>query len=71
MLSALECILDKFERHGDKDAIVYKDTAYSYKELLISIEKASKFLDSRITDPSVVMLEANYSVDSIGMLFAF
>ena len=70
MLSALECILDKFERHGDKDAIVYKDTAYSYKELLISIEKASKFLDSRITDPSVVMLEANYSVDSIGMLFA-
>ena len=38
MLSALECILDKFERHGDKDAIVYKDTTYSYKELLISIE---------------------------------
>ena len=31
MLSALECILDKFERHGDKDAIVYKDTTYSYK----------------------------------------
>ena len=70
MFSALECMFDKFEQHSNTDAIVFNDVTYSYKELLVSIEKASVFLDSRIIAPAVVLLESNYSIDSISMLFA-
>lgn len=71
MPSAVDTLWGRPVEYGDKNAVVYNDTVYSYRAIENYMHKATAFLDENGIIPySSVMLEANYSPWSVAMLFA-
>jgi len=64
-------LLERFRAYGSNEAIVWKDRAYSYAQLLGSIEECRAFLDRhQVQSGSVVVLEGDFTPITLAFLFA-
>ncbi len=64
-------LIETFERHRDRDAIVWREKTYSYGWLLSRLEYWRNHLNEWGIPPfSVVSVEADYSPNSIALLLA-
>ena len=60
-----------FERERERDALVWRDRAYSYGWMLQALDEWRAFLDKQAVAPSaVVSLEADFSPNAIALLLA-
>jgi acyl-coenzyme A synthetase/AMP-(fatty) acid ligase len=68
---SLEYFVDTFHQYKQSDAIVWQENIYTYSDLLTEMQRSSALLKhNNIAEGTVVMLEADFSPVSIGMLFA-
>src|SRR5882724_12787809 len=67
----IDHVLSAIRTHPDSEAIIWHDRVYTFRWLEASISKWSDFLeDNAVARGSVVSLEADFSPDSIALLFA-
>jgi acyl-coenzyme A synthetase/AMP-(fatty) acid ligase len=67
----LEWLFERFRRHSEAEALVWRGRGYTYADLLERTEAARRFLDDRAPGPGrVVLLRADYSPAAIGVLLA-
>lgn len=70
-MSEISWLLDRFQQFGDKDAIVWRDKAESYRELSKAIAQAHQELTLRgLGCGSTFLLDADFSPRSIALLLA-
>ena len=63
--------IEKFKTYGDRNSIVWQDKVYTYFDLLDLIQKSNNFIEiNNIKSGDVVSLEADFSPNSLAMLFA-
>lgn len=67
----IDFLLNTFEKNKNEDAVVWKDTVYTYGWLLGAIEKwREEIRHRRITPGAVAILEADFTPDAIALLLA-
>lgn len=67
----IQWLLDRMAEHGDKPAIVWHDTSYSYSDLLARVEHWSDELAQRDVGPGqIVALEGDYSPNACALMLA-
>ena len=67
----IDFLLERFKTNADKDAIVWKQRAYTYRELLGEIEKWTAWLDKeQVKQNEIVSLEADFSPKSVALMLA-
>lgn len=68
---ALDYLLKTFERGTDEDAVIWRDQVMSYGQLMDCITSSIALLErNQIAPGSVVLLEADFSPQSIAMMLA-
>src|SRR5215510_2453297 len=68
---SIEHVLSVIRARPDREAIIWRDRAYTFRWLEESISRWSDFLeDNAVARGSVVSLEADFSPDSIALLLA-
>ena len=67
----IDFLLKTFKESLERDAIVWKDTVYSYGWLLDRLEYWREIIVAKEVDPgSVVILEADFSPNSVALFLA-
>jgi len=67
----MDWIKESFDKYAGKDAVIYRDRRYSYRELLDRISDVASLLGKhRIAPGEVVAFLGDYSFDSIAAFFA-
>jgi long-chain acyl-CoA synthetase len=67
----IDFLLEKFAASRDRDAIVWNDRAWSYGWLLDRVRSwQQRIADEKITRGAVVMIEADFSPDSVALWLA-
>lgn len=64
----IDFLLDKFRENKDKEAMIWQDKPYTYRELLDYVEEDRKTLAKAFPKPQVVALEADFSPQSTAIL---
>jgi long-chain acyl-CoA synthetase len=61
----------KFKTFSDLPAIIWRDKTYAYSEIIVKYEEAKTFLyDNKIEQGSVVSLTADFTPNTIALIFA-
>lgn len=64
-------LLERFKEYGSNDAIIWKNKAYSYEQLLDRFEHSKVFLDShQIQAGSIVVLEGDFTPKTLALMLA-
>ncbi|WP_017444756.1 ANL family adenylate-forming protein [Gayadomonas joobiniege] len=67
----IDFLIEQFNRHKDKDALVWNEQSCCYATLLIKINEWREFLSKKDLQPgTVVMIQADYSPNSVALLLA-
>jgi acyl-coenzyme A synthetase/AMP-(fatty) acid ligase len=67
----LAWLLQRFAEHADSAAIIWRDRVYTYGELASQVRDAARFLTTdKIASGDVVIIDADFSPASIGLLLA-
>lgn len=67
----IEFLLEVFDRAAQRDAIIFQDQPYTYRWLIERVQSYQSFLAAeRVGNGAVVVLESNFSPDSVAMLLA-
>lgn len=67
----IDFLLERFSEDPDRDAIIWRDEAYSYGALRSAVEEwRERLVDEGIERGSVVSLEADFSPNSVALLLA-
>ncbi|CAN2039945.1 Long-chain fatty acid--CoA ligase [Candidatus Magnetomoraceae bacterium gMMP-15] len=67
----LNFLLERFQEHSEKTAIIYKEKEYTYGWLLNEYKRWKIFLNENQVEPNaVVVLKADFTSHSIGLLLA-
>ncbi len=65
----IDFLRERFEAAGDADALVWRNSIYSYAHLLEEIDRWSDYLDEQgLADGTVVSLEADFSPRAIALM---
>lgn len=63
-------LFEKFHRFDAKSALVFQDSAYSYKELLTQIETYFEIITQELPSGKVVAILGDYSFENIALFLA-
>lgn len=64
----IDFLIPVFQRHADRDAVIWKDLAYSYGWLLDRIDHWRRRMDEeQIRSGSVIVLEADFSPNAVAL----
>ena len=67
----IDFLLDVFNKNQEKDAIVWRDNAYSYGWLLATVKDWLSYLETQTVRPgSVVAVEADFSPNAVALMLA-
>ncbi len=67
----IDFLLDVFRRNMEKDAIIWRDQAFSYGWLTKAIDRWKNRLKQEVVEPgAVVSLEADYSPNAVALMLA-
>ncbi|MBQ9478428.1 MAG: AMP-binding protein [Selenomonadaceae bacterium] len=66
----IDFFLERFRRHADNEAMIWRDKVYSYGELLNYIENDLSALRDRLERSMVVSLEADFSPQSAALMLS-
>lgn len=70
-MSPLGWLLERFEAHAQDDAVIWRDRATTYRQLLDQIVQARDLLSTHgVQRGEIVLLDADFSPASIAMLLA-
>lgn len=70
-MTPIDWLLDRFRRHADEEAVVWRDRAHRYSELLERYEEAERFLEREgVQAGEPVLLDADFSPGAIALLLA-
>ncbi len=71
MMSSIEYLRERLEKHADNEAIIFDDKIFCYPELIHSIDQWQENLaKSKIKPGSVVAVTGDYSPDAISLVIA-
>ena len=64
----IDFFIERFKKHADNEAMIWRDKVYTYGNLLNYIERDLALLKEKISAPTVVSLEADFSPQAAALM---